>query len=97
MSVILGFVQGVAEFLPISSSGHLSLLQTWFGMEEPDNLFNVLLHFATLIAVLITWAHRGNLKRIFDGNERRFYISKKQKAAAEAKLQAARARHGEDE
>ena len=51
MSVILGFVQGVAEFLPISSSGHLSLLQTWFGMEEPDNLFNVLLHFATLIAV----------------------------------------------
>ena len=51
MSVILGFVQGVAEFLPISSSGHLSVLQNWFGMEEPDNLFNVLLHFATLVAV----------------------------------------------
>jgi undecaprenyl-diphosphatase len=51
MSVILGLVQGVAEFLPISSSGHLSVLQNWFGMEEPDNLFNVLLHFATLIAV----------------------------------------------
>ena len=51
MSVVLGFVQGVAEFLPISSSGHLSILQNWFGMEEPDNLFNVLLHFATLIAV----------------------------------------------
>lgn len=55
MSVILGFVQGVAEFLPISSSGHLSLLQTWFGMEEPDNLFNVLLHFATLIAVCVVY------------------------------------------
>ena len=51
MSIILGFVQGVAEFLPISSSGHLSIFQTWFGLEEPDNLFNVLLHFATLIAV----------------------------------------------
>ena len=55
MSVILGFIQGVAEFLPISSSGHLSLLQTWFGMEEPDNLFNVLLHFATLIAVCVVY------------------------------------------
>ena len=55
MSVILGFVQGVAEFLPISSSGHLSLFQTWFGMEEPDNLFNVLLHFATLIAVCVVY------------------------------------------
>lgn len=53
MSIILGFVQGVAEFLPISSSGHLTLLQHFFGMEEPDNLFNILLHFATLIAVCI--------------------------------------------
>ena len=51
MSAILGFVQGVAEFLPISSSGHLTLLQYFFGMEEPDNLFNILLHFATLLAV----------------------------------------------
>lgn len=55
MSVILGFVQGVAEFLPISSSGHLSILENWFGMEEPDNLFNVLLHFATLIAVCVVY------------------------------------------
>ncbi len=53
MAIILGFVQGVAEFLPISSSGHLSILQNVFGMEEPDNLFNVLLHFATLIAVCV--------------------------------------------
>lgn len=55
MSIILGFVQGVAEFLPISSSGHLSILQNWFGLEEPDNLFNVLLHFATLIAVCVVY------------------------------------------
>lgn len=53
MSAILGFVQGVAEFLPISSSGHLTLLQHFFGMEEPDNLFNILLHFATLLAVCV--------------------------------------------
>lgn len=53
MSAVLGFLQGVAEFLPISSSGHLSLFQYFFGMEEPDQLFNILLHFATLIAVCV--------------------------------------------
>ena len=53
MSVFLGVVQGVAEFLPISSSGHLTLFQHFFGMPEPDDLFNILLHFATLIAVFV--------------------------------------------
>lgn len=51
MAIALGVVQGVAEFLPISSSGHLSLLQYFFALEEPDALYNVLLHFATLVAV----------------------------------------------
>ena len=55
MAVFLGFVQGVAEFLPISSSGHLSLMQYFFGFEEVDNLFNILLHFATLIAVCVVY------------------------------------------
>jgi len=55
MAIVLGIVQGVAEFLPISSSGHLSLLQHFFGMEEPDALYNILLHFATLIAVCVVY------------------------------------------
>lgn len=56
MAILLGLVQGVAEFLPISSSGHLTLMQHFFsGMEEPDNLFNILLHFATLIAVCVVY------------------------------------------
>ena len=55
MSAILGFIQGVAEFLPISSSGHLTLFQYFFGMEEPDQLFNILLHFATLLAVCVVY------------------------------------------
>ena len=55
LAVILGLVQGVAEFLPISSSGHLSLLQHFFGMENNDNLFNILLHFATLLAVCVAY------------------------------------------
>lgn len=56
-AVILGLVQGLAEFLPISSSGHLALLQQWFGIRE-DNvlLFAVLLHVGTLISVfMIYW------------------------------------------
>ena len=56
MAILLGLVQGVAEFLPISSSGHLTLMQHFFsGMEEPDALYNILLHFATLIAVCVVY------------------------------------------
>ena len=55
MALFLGFVQGVAEFLPISSSGHLTLLQHFFGLKEVDNLFNILLHFATLVAVCVVY------------------------------------------
>lgn len=55
-AIILGLIQGLAEFLPISSSGHLSLFQNFFGLQtaEQTNLFfDVLLHLGTLIAVVI--------------------------------------------
>ena len=56
MAALLGLFQGIAEFLPISSSGHLALLQNFFTMEqEQDLLFNVLLHFATLLTVLLVY------------------------------------------
>lgn len=55
-AVILGLVQGLAEFLPVSSSGHLALLQNWFGIEEDSILlFSIALHFGTLIAVFIVY------------------------------------------
>lgn len=55
-AVILGLVQGLAEFLPISSSGHLALLQQWFGIDENKVLlFAVLLHVGTLISVFIIY------------------------------------------
>ena len=55
-AVLLGLFQGLAEFLPISSSGHLNLLQALFGVNvEHQLLFNILLHVGTLVAVLIVF------------------------------------------
>ena len=55
-ATVLGLVQGLAEFLPISSSGHLALLQSWFGIDETKVLlFTVLLHVGTLISVFIMY------------------------------------------
>lgn len=55
-AIILGIVQGVTEFLPISSSGHLSLFQHFLGVGgEGSLLFSVLLHLGTLIAVFIVF------------------------------------------
>ncbi len=53
-AVILGLVQGIAEFLPISSSGHLAIFQNLFNMSDIEGghlFFDVLLHFGTLIAI----------------------------------------------
>ena len=63
-SIFLGLVQGVAEFLPISSSGHLSLFQHFFGMASADGnlFFDVLLHLGTLVAVFIAyWPEIGEM------------------------------------
>lgn len=57
-AMILGLIQGIAEFLPISSSGHLSIFQHFFGLNEAGEshmLFDVLLHFGTLIAVFVAY------------------------------------------
>ncbi|MDO4544213.1 MAG: undecaprenyl-diphosphate phosphatase [Clostridia bacterium] len=59
LALLLGIVQGVCEFLPVSSSGHLLLLQTMFGIEAQEGqLFSVMLHVATLIAVCIVYRKR---------------------------------------
>ena len=52
-AIFLGIVQGLTELLPVSSSGHLVFFQSLFGMEEPQLFFDVMLHFGTLLAVLV--------------------------------------------
>ena len=52
-ALILGVVQGITEFLPVSSSGHLVLLQRIFGISEPALIFDTAVHGGTLIAVLV--------------------------------------------
>lgn len=52
-SIILGFIQGVTEFLPVSSSGHLAIFKNFFGLQEVGISFDILLHVGTLVAVFI--------------------------------------------
>ena len=56
-AILLGIVQGLAEFLPISSSGHLAILQNFLRIGNLENqmLFDVLLHLGTLGAVIIAY------------------------------------------
>jgi len=71
IALFLGVVQGVAEFLPISSSGHLSIFQNLFRMEYSDEshlLFDVLLHLGTLISICAVY--RAEIKEMIrDGIE----------------------------
>ncbi len=54
-AIILGIFQGIAEFLPISSSGHLVILQKFFGIQEGNLFFTEMLHFGTLISIVIVY------------------------------------------
>ena len=57
-SILLGFVQGVTEFLPISSDGHLVIFQTLLDVNPPGIVFEVAVHVATLISILVAYRVR---------------------------------------
>ena len=75
-SIILGILQGIAEFLPISSSGHLAVFQNFLGLKEVPIFYDILLHVATLLVVLIYF--RKIIIRLF-AVFFRFIIGKKRK------------------
>lgn len=54
-TIILGIIQGIAEFLPISSSGHLAIFKALFGLEDVGLTYDILLHLGTLVAVFIVY------------------------------------------
>jgi len=63
-AILLGLIQGVTEFLPVSSSGHLALAQHFLpGFSQPGLLFDVILHLGTMVAVVIVF--RADLARLF--------------------------------
>lgn len=79
---LLGILQGVAEFLPISSSGHLALAQSLFGLEDVPLLYDIFLHMATLLAVTIYfWPKIWALLKCFGR-----WITKKSKPNTEVQL-----------
>jgi len=74
-AIILGIVQGIGEFLPISSSAHLILVPYLFGWEPSGIAFDIALHFGTLLAVLVVFFREwwslfiGAVKKITKGKE----------------------------
>jgi len=68
-AVLLGIVQGLTEFLPVSSRGHLGLGQALLGIDVPGVSFEVTLHLATLCAVL--WVYRARVVSLAVGAVRR--------------------------
>lgn len=61
-ALVLGLIQGLTEFLPISSSAHLALAPWLFGWQDPGLAFDVALHFGTLVAVL--WYFRAEWAKL---------------------------------
>jgi undecaprenyl-diphosphatase len=68
-AVLLGIVQGATEFLPVSSSGHLVIGQALLGIELPGIFFEVAVHVATLLSVLLVYRQR--VAELFVGAVRR--------------------------
>ena len=68
-ALILGLVQGLTEFLPVSSSGHLVMAQTFLGVPSPGVFLEVALHVATLLSVMVVY--RRKLAELLVGALRR--------------------------
>lgn len=60
--ILLGVLQGLTEFLPISSSGHLALVEQLLGVHKPGIVFDIFVHMGTVLSVV--WVLRGRIVRL---------------------------------
>jgi undecaprenyl-diphosphatase len=81
-AIFLGVVQGLTEFLPVSSSGHLVFFQSVFGLAEPQLAFDVMLHLGTLLAVVVYF--RTDIAQILLGTWA--WLKERRKGEGEARL-----------
>ena len=78
--MILGVIQGLTEFLPVSSSGHLTLCSELLGIKSDDLTFKVLVHFATALSTIVVFRKYiaeltiGFFKKSIEGEITRKYI-----------------------
>ena len=74
-AAILGVIQGLTEFLPISSTAHLLIAEEWLGFEDPGGVFTVMIQLGAVLAVM--WLYRGRIWHVVsklpsDADARRF-------------------------
>ncbi|NLI69423.1 MAG: undecaprenyl-diphosphate phosphatase [Firmicutes bacterium] len=75
-AILLGIIQGLTEFLPVSSSGHLVIFQKFLGIESPGMTMEIFLHFGTLLSIF--WVFRKDFIALFsfyrDRTQKRFLM-----------------------
>ena len=74
-AAVLGIIQGLTEFLPISSTAHLLIAEEWLGFEDPGGVFTVMIQLGAVLAVM--WLYRGKIAHVLsrlpsDAAARRF-------------------------
>ena len=75
VAAILGVIQGLTEFLPISSTAHLLIAEEWLGFDDPGGVFTVMIQLGAVLAVM--WLYRAKIAHVVsrlpsDGEARRF-------------------------
>jgi undecaprenyl-diphosphatase len=71
-AMFMGLIQGITEFLPVSSSGHLALAHIFFGTGDNDLFFDVLLHVGTLVGVVVYYAN--DIKAAFKNELKKWFL-----------------------
>jgi undecaprenyl-diphosphatase len=64
-AALLGILEGLTEFLPISSTAHLLIAERWLGFSDPGGIFTVIIQFGAVLAVM--WLYRGKILRVTAG------------------------------